>query len=101
MRKVQEDVRGGCAQGAAWGLTQVHVGGLGSLGVRAALVDGVQQLLLHLHHRVAVQTLDRHLRPVLVLRVHAVQRLEAGQRVSWYRVSTVQKISYITPESVW
>lgn len=65
-------------------LTQVHVGGLGSLGVRRALVHSVQQFLLHLRHRVAVEALHRHLRRVLVLRVHAVQRLQGvrGHRVS-------------------
>lgn len=61
-------------------LTQVHVGGLGSLRVRRSLVHGVQQLLLHLRHRVAVEALHRHLRRVLVLRVHAVQRLQGGVR---------------------
>lgn len=60
-------------------LTQVHVGGLGSLRVRRALVHGVQQLLLHLRHRVAVQALYRHLLRVLVLRVHTVQRLQGSE----------------------
>lgn len=68
-----------CACACARLLTQVHVGGLGSLGVRRALVHGVQQLLLHLRHRVAVEALHRHLRRVLVLRVHAVQRLQGSE----------------------
>lgn len=60
-------------------LTQVHIGGLWSLGVRCSLVHGVQQLLLHLRHRVTVQALHRHLRSVLVLRVHTVQRLQRAE----------------------
>ncbi len=57
-------------------LTQVHIGGFWSLGVRCALVNSIQQLLLHLRHRVTVQALHRHLRGVLVLWVHTVQRLQ-------------------------
>lgn len=55
--------------------TQVHIGGLRSLRVRRALVHSIQQLLLHLRHRVAVQRLHRHFGGILVLRVDAVQRL--------------------------
>lgn len=57
-------------------LTQVHIGRLWSLRIWRALVHGIQQLLLHLRHRVTVQALHRHLGCVLVLRVHTVQRLQ-------------------------
>lgn len=57
-------------------LTEVHVSSLGSLGVGTAFVHRVQQLLLHLSHRVTVQPLHRHLWGILVLRVHTVQGLE-------------------------
>lgn len=56
-------------------LTQVHVSSFGSLGIGHPLVDSVQQLLFHLCDGVTVQHLDRDLRGILVLRVHAVEGL--------------------------
>lgn len=60
-------------------LTQVHIGGLWSLGVWCAFVHSIQQLLLHLRHCVTVQALHCHLGSVLILWVHTVQRLEGGE----------------------
>lgn len=56
-------------------VTEVHVIGLWPLREGDPLVDGVQQLVLDLGHRVTVQHLDRHLRPGLALRRDAHQRL--------------------------
>lgn len=58
-------------------LTQVHVSGFGSLGIGHPLVDSVQQLLFHLRDGVAVQHLDRDLRGILVLGIHAVEGLHS------------------------
>ena len=58
-------------------LTQVHVSSFGSLGIGHSLVDSIQQLLFHLRDGVAIQHLDRDLRGVLILRVHAVEGLHS------------------------
>lgn len=55
--------------------TQVHIGGLWSLGIWGAFIYGVQQLFLHLRHCVTVQAFHCDLCGVLVLWVHTVQRL--------------------------
>lgn len=49
-------------------VTEVHVVGLRPLGEGDPLVDGIQQLVLDLSHRVTVQHFDWHLRPGLTLR---------------------------------
>lgn len=56
-------------------LTQVHVRGLLPVGVGHVLVDGVQDLLLHLADGVTVQHLHLDLWALLVVRVDAVHHL--------------------------
>lgn len=58
--------------------TQVHVDGAGPLGVGHVLVNGVQDLLLHLCDGVAVEHLHRNLWAVFVVRIDAVQDLGGG-----------------------
>lgn len=48
--------------------------------IRNVLVDGVQDLLLHLADRVAVQYFHLNLRALLVLRVNAVHHLDDKNR---------------------
>lgn len=60
-------------------LTQIHIRGLGSLWIGAALVYSVEQLLFDLSDGVAVQTLDRHLGGILILWVYTVQCLAEKQ----------------------
>ena len=51
-------------------LTEVHRGQGGSLGDGGGLVDGVQQLLLGLADRVAVQQLHWHAEAIVRLHCH-------------------------------
>ena len=59
--------------------TQVHVGGLLAVGVGDVLVDGVQDLLLHLADGVTVQHLHLDLWALLILRVDTVHHLGGGE----------------------
>ena len=69
-------------------LTQVHVGGLLPVGVGDVLVDGIQDLLLHLADGVAVQHLHLDLGALLVLGVDAVHHLET-HKTTPYRLPGV------------
>lgn len=61
-------------------LTEVHVCSPRPQRERHVLVHGIQDLLLHLRNGVTVQHLDRDLWAVLVVRVHAAQRLDHPER---------------------
>lgn len=58
-----------------WICTQVHVGGLQTVGVRNVLVDGVQDFLLHLADGVAVEDLHLDLWAFLILWMDTVHHL--------------------------
>lgn len=55
--------------------TQVHVGGFEAMGVWDILVDGVQDLLLHLAYGITVQHLYLDLWALLILWMDTVHHL--------------------------
>lgn len=82
-----------CIRKKSQSVTEVHVVRLRPLGEGDPLVNGVQQFVFDLRHRVTVENLHRHLRPGLAFRRDAHQRLgHADRHTDGGKVSILMKV---------